>query len=58
VSPSQGLSRLFDFTSKHNIQDEFLKISPRTTIQSLKDYKEVIIPIIFLSTSLVFMYDL
>ncbi|QCD78870.1 Replication factor A [Vigna unguiculata] len=39
-SPSQGLKQLSQ-TSKHTVEEDFLTLTPRTTIQGLKDCKEV-----------------
>ncbi|XP_027916000.1 uncharacterized protein LOC114175441 [Vigna unguiculata] len=39
-SPFQGLTQLSQ-TSKHTVEEEFLTLTPRTTIQGLKDCKEV-----------------
>jgi len=41
-SPSQGLTQLSQ-SSKHNVEDEFLSLTPRNDIQGLKDCKQVII---------------
>ena len=38
--PTQGLSQLCD-SGKHNVDDEFIHLIPRNTIQGLKDCKEV-----------------
>jgi len=38
-SPIQGLSQLFD-SGKQNVEDEFIHLIPRNTIQGLKDCKE------------------
>ncbi|XP_068503761.1 uncharacterized protein [Phaseolus vulgaris] len=37
--PTQGLSQLCD-SGKHNVDDEFIHLIPRNTIQGLKDCKE------------------
>ena len=39
-SPSQGLTQLSQ-TSKNIVEEDFLTLTPRTTIQGLKDCKEV-----------------
>jgi len=39
-SPSQGLTQLSQ-TSKNTVEEDFLTVTPRTTIQGLKDCKEV-----------------
>jgi len=39
-SPSQGLTQLSQ-SSKHTVEEDFLTLTPRTTIQGLKDCKEV-----------------
>ncbi|QCD96690.1 hypothetical protein DEO72_LG6g1398 [Vigna unguiculata] len=38
-SPSQGLTQLSQ-SSKHTVEEDFLTLTPRTTIQGLKDCKE------------------
>ncbi|QCD94166.1 Replication factor A [Vigna unguiculata] len=45
-SPSQGLTQLSQ-TSKHTVEEDFLTLTPRTTIQGLKDCKEVTTYILF-----------
>ncbi|QCE00615.1 Replication factor A [Vigna unguiculata] len=45
-SPSQGLTQLSQ-TSKHTVEEDFLTLTPRTTIQGLKDCKEVATFILF-----------
>jgi len=39
-SPSQGLMQLSQ-SSKNTVEEDFLTLTPRTTIQGLKDCKEV-----------------
>jgi len=41
-SPSQRLCQLSE-ASEHNLEDEFLQLTPRNTIEGLKDCKEVIL---------------
>ncbi|XP_027906001.1 replication factor A protein 1-like, partial [Vigna unguiculata] len=45
-SPSQGLTQLSQ-TSKNTVEEDFLTVTPRTTIQGLKDCKEVATFILF-----------
>ncbi|QCD78217.1 Nucleic acid-binding [Vigna unguiculata] len=45
-SPSQGLTQLSQ-TSKNIVEENFLTLTPRTTIQGLKDCKEVTTYILF-----------
>ncbi|QCD95798.1 Replication factor A [Vigna unguiculata] len=45
-SPSQGLTQLSQ-TSKNTVEEDFLTLTPRTTIQGLKDCKEVTTYILF-----------
>ncbi|ESW08073.1 hypothetical protein PHAVU_009G015800 [Phaseolus vulgaris] len=42
-SPFQGLKQLSE-SSKHSLEDEFLQLTPRNTIESLKDCKEAMYP--------------
>lgn len=46
-SPSSAISMLPD-TSKLSLQDDFLKVTPMTTIEALKDMKMVITLLSFL----------
>jgi len=41
-SPTQGLNQLCD-SGKQNVEDEFLSLINRNTIQGLKDCKEVLV---------------
>jgi len=41
-SPTQGLSQMCDF-GKQNVEDEFLSLIHRNTIQGLKDCKEILV---------------
>ena len=46
-SPSQGLTQ-FSQTSKNTVEEDFLTLTPRITIQGLKDCKEVRIDFLLL----------
>jgi len=41
-SPTQGLSQLCDY-GKQNVEDEFINLSHKNTIQDLKDCNEVLV---------------
>jgi len=52
-SPSQGLTQLSQ-SSKNTMEEDFLTLTPRTTIQGLKDCKEVRIIFLFFYQILLF----
>jgi len=56
-SPTQGLSQLCD-SGKQNVNDEFIHLIPRNTIQGLKDCKEVSLYFFYLNLIKSIMYAL